>query len=311
VSSATFIGAMIRAPAYHRGMGIPETTPSQPPLTTGLDERLVSAIDRAALPAALDEPVRYALLAGGKRLRPAIAGASALACSGSPADALPAAAAIEMIHAFSLVHDDLPAMDDDDLRRGRPTVHVAFGEAAAILAGDALMSLAFAEILRAPRGDLLAAELSCATTAMIAGQVDDTLGVSDAERPGDDAAVLRRIHSRKTGALLRAACRMGAISANADDETLDALTRCGDAVGLAYQIIDDLLDVEQPAEIAGKRTGKDAAMGKLTYPGVLGVEGSRAEAQRLEAAALEAIAPLGEPAEPLRSLIRSMGGRDR
>jgi len=292
-------------------MGLSETTPAHAPLISGLDERLESAVERAQLPAPLAEPVRYALLAGGKRLRPALACAAAQAAGGQPADALPAAAAIEMIHAFSLVHDDLPAMDDDDLRRGRPTVHVAFGEAAAILAGDALMSLAFAEILAAPHAAPLASELSDATTAMIAGQVDDTLGVREDERPGGDDDVLRRIHARKTGALLRAACRMGAISAGAGDDALAALSACGEAVGLAYQIIDDLLDVEQSAEIAGKRTGKDAQMGKMTYPAVLGVEGSRAEAKRLETEALDAIAPLGEAGEPLRALIRSMGGRDR
>ncbi len=302
---------MIRPRAYYRVMGGSDTLSIEARLTAGLDEQLVAAVDRADLPRALDKPVRYALLAGGKRLRPALAAAAAGACGGRTEDALPAACAIEMIHAFSLVHDDLPAMDDDDLRRGRPTVHVAFGEAAAILAGDALMSLAFAEVLRAPRGELLAAELSSATTAMIAGQVDDTLGVGDGERPGTDEELLKRIHMRKTGALLRAACRMGSISAHGSDGALEALTTCGEAVGLAYQIIDDLLDVEQAAEVAGKRTGKDAAMGKLTYPGVLGVAGSRAEAARLEGVALAAIEPLGEPAEPLRGLIRSMGGRDR
>ena len=280
-------------------------------LIEGVDSFLESAVDRAQLPSPLDGPVRYALLGGGKRLRPALAAAAALAAGGRAEDALPAGAAIEMIHAFSLVHDDLPAMDDDDLRRGRPTVHVAFGEAAAILVGDALMSLAFAEVLRAPRGDLLARELSDATTAMIAGQVDDTLGVPADEHSGDQADLLHRIHSGKTGALLRAACRMGGIAAGADERVLESLTICGQAVGVAYQIVDDLLDVEASSEVAGKRTGKDAAMGKLTYPAVLGIEGSRAEVERLEAEAIGAIEGLGGSAEPLRRLVRSMSGRDR
>jgi geranylgeranyl diphosphate synthase type II len=275
-----------------------------------IDAALAEAVDRAALPEKLDEPVRYALLSPGKRLRPALALASAEAAGGRANAALPAAIAVEMIHAFSLVHDDLPAMDDDDLRRGRPTTHVRFGEAAAILAGDALMSLAYREILRAPVDPpgpaRLSAELAEATTAMIAGQTDDTLGAGE-----PSLETLRQIHVRKTGALLRACCRMGGISAGASAEALDALTRCGDALGLAYQIADDLLDVEQTAEALGKRTGKDADRGKLTYPGVLGVEASRAELDRLHDEAIEALTPLGAPAEALRELCRALRRRDR
>lgn len=278
-------------------------------LTGGIDAALAGAVDLAGLPPRLDEPVRYALLGGGKRLRPALVTASCLASGGSPADATPAAVAVEMIHAFSLVHDDLPSMDDDDLRRGRPTVHVRFGEAAAVLAGDALMSLAFEGVLGAEHGGELGRELSRATTAMIAGQVDDTLGLETVT--GDPVASLRRIHSRKTGALLRACCRMGGIAAGAEQETLEMLTRYGDAVGLAYQIIDDLLDVEQPAHVTGKRTGKDAALGKLTYPGVLGVDGSRAEIERLDAEAMASLQGMGRSGEPLRVLCRWMSGRDR
>jgi len=278
-------------------------------LTGGIDAALAGAVDRAGLPPRLDEPVRYALLGGGKRLRPALVTASCLAAGGDHADATDAAVAVEMIHAFSLVHDDLPSMDDDDLRRGRPTVHVRFGEAAAVLAGDALMSLAFEGVLAAERGGELGRELSLATTAMIAGQVDDTLGIEDSA--GEPAALLRRIHSRKTGALLRACCRMGGIAGGADRGTLAALTRFGDAVGLAYQIIDDLLDVEQPAHVTGKRTGKDEARGKLTYPGVLGVDGSRAEIERLDAEAMDSLRGVGRSGEPLRVLCRWMSGRDR
>jgi len=280
-------------------------------LTDGVEATLVRAVDGAGYPALLDGAVRHALLAGGKRLRPALAGACCEAAGGAARDAAAAGAAVEMIHAFSLVHDDLPAMDDDDLRRGRPTVHVAFGEAAAVLAGDALMSLAFETLLTADHGASLARELSSATTAMIVGQVEDTLGAAGADGAGVDLAGLRRIHGNKTGALIRASCRMGAICAGADDRTLGALTAYGEAAGLAYQVIDDLVDVEQGEVAAGKRTGKDAARGKATYPGLLGVEGSRAEAARLGAAAMEAIAGFGEEAEPLRRLSRLMGGRDR
>lgn len=273
-----------------------------------IDAELTAAVARAALPRALRDPVHYALTAGGKRLRPTLVLTSAEACGATPHDALAPAVAVEMIHAFSLVHDDLPAMDDDDLRRGRPTVHVRFGEAAAVLTGDALMSLAFDEVLRAPAAARLARELAAATTAMIAGQTDDTLGVSDDE-PLTPADALKRTHTRKTGALLRACCRMGAIAAGAPDDHLDALSRFGNAVGLAYQIVDDLLDVEQSAETAGKRTGKDAALGKATYPGVLGLDGSRAEVKRLEHEAIAAIAAFGKSAEPLRALCRSMSTR--
>jgi len=280
-------------------------------LTEGVEAALVRAVDRAGYPALLDGAVRHALLGGGKRLRPALVGACCEAAGGAARDSAAAGAAVEMIHAFSLVHDDLPAMDDDDLRRGRPTVHVAFGEAAAVLAGDALMSLAFETLLAADHGAPLARELSSATTAMIVGQVEDTLGAAGADGAGVELEGLRRIHGNKTGALIRARCRMGAICAGADDRTLGALTAYGEAAGLAYQVIDDLVDVEQGEVAAGKRTGKDAGRGKATYPGLLGVEGSRAEAARLGAAALEAIAGFGGEAEPLRRLTRLMGGRDR
>lgn len=292
-------------------MPSPAATSDQPllrRLTSGIDAELAAAVDRADLPPKLADPVCYALVGGGKRLRPALVVASAEAAGADASVALLPAVAVEMIHAFSLVHDDLPAMDDDDLRRGRPTVHVKFGEAAAILAGDALMSIAFDEILRASRGAELALELSKATTAMIAGQTDDTLG---AEGESDRLSLLRRIHTNKTGALLRACCRMGGIAADASDAAVESLTRFGEAVGLAYQVVDDLLDVEQTPEVAGKRTGKDERRGKLTYPGVLGVDGSRAEVERLENEALAALAPFGESGEPLRALCRYMNRRDR
>lgn len=266
------------------------------------------------LPANLDAAIRHALLAGGKRLRPALAICSCEAVGGTVEEALPAAAALEMVHAFSLVHDDLPALDNDDLRRGMPTVHVAHGEAMAILAGDGLMSLAF-QLIAEKSGDaalagLLMHELAVGNTNMIVGQVLDTLGgfPREMEERRDDLGKLKMVHRNKTGALIRASCRMGAIAAlwrksgggggggGAEkllkSSELKAVTTYGESIGLMFQIVDDLLDVEQTAEHTGKRVSKDSEAGKLTYPGVLGVERSRGEIDRLRAEALAAIRPL-------------------
>jgi geranylgeranyl diphosphate synthase type II len=264
------------------------------------------------LPPNLLEAAEYALLMGGKRSRPVLAIESCRAIGGAREAAYPAAMAIELIHAFSLVHDDLPAMDDDDLRRGRPTTHVKYGEAMAILAGDCMMSLAFQLLttdVPAPASARLSRELAEGTTAMIAGQVYDTLGGLDPSL--DDAGRLEAIHSNKTGALLRAACRMGAISAGATDAQLASLTRYGGAIGLMFQIVDDLLDIEQTAEHTGKRTRKDQDAGKLTYPGVHGADASRSTITRLRAEALEALRPLGPPADPLRELCEWLSVRTR
>lgn len=253
----------------------------------------------------LRDAIRYALLGGGKRLRPALA-LECCAAVGAPREAaLPAAAAVELIHAFSLAHDDLPAMDDDDLRRGRPTLHRAFPEAMAILAGDAMTVLAFRSLcddsVEPALSGMLCRELADASAAMIVGQVYDTLGgMPDSLSEHEKVAL---IHRCKTGALLLASCRMGALMGlwatgwrtgrDARTGLLDALSSFGTAVGLMYQIVDDLLDVEQTTENAGKRTGKDADAGKVTFPGVLGVERSRAEVERLRAAAHDSIRPLG------------------
>lgn len=300
---------------------------ADPPLTAdrpepieleALEAALSARIESADLPANLRAAVAHALLTGGKRLRPRLTLASAAAVGGASSQALPAAVAIECVHAFSLTHDDLPALDDDDLRRGRPTVHVAFGEAMAILAGDALLALAFqtlgesaASQAAQTKAGRLSRELARATTAMIEGQVFDTLGgLSEAL---DDRQRLEATHRKKTGALITAACRMGGIAAGADDDAdaLKRLTLFGDCVGLMFQIVDDLIDVEQTAEHAGKRTGKDARAGKTTYPAVLGVEGSRGEVRRLEREALRAIEPFGERARGLAHLCRSMAQRTR
>ena len=300
----------------------------------GVEEAIRSHVLGRGLPAALAEAVLYAGLGPGKRVRPrlvllafgAVAGGEAAA--GAERAAVRAAAAVEMVHAFSLVHDDLPAMDDDDLRRGRPTLHRHSSEAMAILGGDALLSMAFevvAGVDDAPLAAALTGELATATTDMIAGQVYDTLpGIADSadgltsaatvEAAGvDPSAVsgLMRTHRLKTGALLRAAARMGGRCGGADAAQLDALTRYADAVGLMFQVIDDLLDVTSDAATLGKATQKDGAAGKRTYPGLLGLDGARAEATRLRGEALGALTPFGPAAVPLRELAEALAERDR
>jgi geranylgeranyl diphosphate synthase type II len=267
-------------------------------------------------PPRLVESIEYSLLAGGKRLRPALVLESARACGAtdprSPA-LLAAAGAIELIHTFSLVHDDLPAMDDDDLRRGRPTNHKVYGEAMAILAGDAMVTMAF-EVLATDAepavGVRLAAELARAAgpAGMIGGQVLDMEG----ENQSLALELLQRLHRMKTGALLVAACRMGAIAAGEGDSgKLSALTSFGRHIGLAFQIVDDLLDVTASREQLGKAAGKDAGKGKNTYPRLLGVEPSRREADRQLAEALAALDELGPSADGLRALARFVVDRDR
>jgi geranylgeranyl diphosphate synthase type II len=267
------------------------------------------------LPAPLVDAIRYSLLGGGKRLRPVLVCACCQAAGGLVEEALPAAAAVEFIHAFSLVHDDLPAMDDDDLRRGKPTLHIYAGEAMAILAGDAMMAIAF-ELLseRIPDPGLSAAlvrELSLATAGMIAGQVYDTLGCLPEHLSARER--VDTIHRNKTGALIRCSCRIGAIigMATPSDPRVEAMTRFGERLGLVFQIVDDLIDVEASPEQTGKRTRKDASAGKLTYPAVLGVEASRREVLRLTELAESDLRPLGPAAEPLVELARFMAARTR
>jgi geranylgeranyl diphosphate synthase type II len=269
-------------------------------------------------PPVLAEAIRYSLLAPGKRLRPLLTLAAAQACGGSLDAALPAACAVEMIHGYSLVHDDLPAMDDDDLRRGRPTSHKVFGEGLAILAGDALLTLAFETLARRIRPAATAArccaELAVAAGAsqLVGGQADDLAEegkVPFAERggvrtPADDLAHLESIHRRKTGAMLLVSLRLGAIVADARPEQLDALDAYGERLGLTFQIMDDLLDVGGSEEAMGKRVGKDAARGKLTFPGLLGVEESLRRARSLVTEAITALAPLGSDVEVLEDLAR-------
>jgi geranylgeranyl diphosphate synthase type II len=278
-----------------------------------IDAFLARTLRTRRLPGILEEAVCYSTLAPGKRLRPALVLLCCESIGGSRTDALGPAAAIELIHNFSLVHDDLPAMDDDDLRRGRPTLHVQAGEAMAILAGDAMTTIAFELIAEASfdaeRRIRLVSELASATTAMINGQVYDTLGGVPHELP--DEQRLQVIHSNKTGALLRAACRMGAICGQADDASLEHLTEYGEAIGLMFQIVDDLLDVTQSCEHIGKATGKDQEAGKLTFPGLLGADRSKEIIGELEQTALAALKPLGDAAEPLRELCRDMAVRTK
>lgn len=255
--------------------------------------------------------MRHGLLAGGKRLRPLLVYMAGQAL-GAKDDALDApAAAIELIHAYSLIHDDLPAMDDDDLRRGQPTVHKAFDEASAILAGDALQALAF-EVLASnahPRLSHLVHTLASASgrDGMVAGQSLDLDAVGD--HPDVDA--LAHMHAHKTGALIVAAVRLGGLVAvDDDDPRLDALTRYARAIGLAFQIHDDILDVTGDTVTLGKTSGADAARAKPTYPSLLGLAGAQRKAHSLIDEAIAALAPLGERAAPLADLAHYMIERD-
>lgn len=291
----------------------PQAKVSGNALIDRIDSTLRSFVTSRALPASLIDAISYALFGGGKRVRPVLCLRACDVVGGTVDAALPGACAIELIHTFSLVHDDLPAMDDDDLRRGRPTLHKHTNEAMAILAGDAMTALAFEiiaeQVKDAATAHQLTLELSTATNAMIAGQVYDTMGGQDpALEPIDQ---LRQTHRNKTGALLRASVRMGAITGNASDKQLDNLSHYADAIGLMFQAVDDLLDVTQSAEKMGKATGKDAEQGKLTYPGLLGVDGTRAEIEKLLAQALDALSGFDAKADPLRDMAKKLATRER
>ena len=258
-------------------------------------------------PPRLAEAIHYSLLAPGKRLRPVLVLVAAEACGSKSATAIPAACAVEMIHAYSLIHDDLPAMDDDDLRRGRPTCHVQFDQATAILSGDALLTQAF-EVLAAAKWPAEVVVRACKELAqaagaagMVGGQADD---LAAEQRAGGDLEDLQSIHRRKTGAMIRVSLRLGAIVAQASAAELNAVTAYGEKLGLAFQIVDDLLDHRGSAEAMGKRTQKDAGRGKLTFPGLLGVEAATARAASLIADACEDIAMFGPRSSRLESLAR-------
>ncbi len=253
-----------------------------------LEDDLGSAISRARFSPQLGDACRHAVLGGGKRVRPILLFESTRAAGGHLDDARFAATALELIHAFSLVHDDLPALDNDLVRRGLPTVHAKYGEALAILAGDALLALAFENAAQSPHSaGALLRELSSATMRMIDGQCLDTLGGFAAGTSLSEQ--LEFVHANKTGALFRCATALGGIAARADQDLIRALSTFGSALGLMFQIIDDIIDETQTTEHAGKATGKDRDAGKLTYPVVHGIPASRAEVGRLEQLAREAL----------------------
>jgi geranylgeranyl diphosphate synthase type II len=256
-------------------------------------------------PESIHKAMRYSLFAGGKRIRPILCIAAAEAVSDSPDGIEPAACALELIHTYSLIHDDLPALDNDDLRRGRPTCHKVFGEAIAILTGDALLTLAF-QVLAQLKGEPARNVRLTEELALAAGTVDGMIGgqVHDLEGEGahPTAALLEAIHRAKTGALLKASLLMGGIYAGADKHQLHALSSYGEHIGLAFQIVDDMLDVEQSSEALGKTAGKDAKQKKITFPAVYGLERSREMAEEERIAAHLALRPFDERAERLREL---------
>jgi geranylgeranyl diphosphate synthase, type II len=298
-------------------------------LAQSLGPRIDAALDVRSnfgegCPARLREAMRYSLLAPGKRMRPMLVLLAAEACGGLIETAMPAACAVEMIHAYSLIHDDLPAMDDDDLRRGRPTCHKAFDEAVAILAGDALLTLAFEVLAKDVRPPAVAAACCVALAEaagacnMVGGQADDVAeeksgqwAVGSGQQTVSGLAELESIHRRKTGAMIRVSLRLGALVAGASDRELAALEAYGERIGLAFQIVDDLLDVRSSQNTTGKRVGKDAERGKLTFPGLLGLDQSTHIAEQLIFDACEALTPLGTRAEGLRTLAQYVLERNR
>ena len=285
----------------------------------GRSKAVDAALDRflpkaSAKPATIHKAMRYSIFAGGKRMRPALVLAAAEACGGTDAAAMPLACAVECIHTYSLIHDDLPAMDDDDLRRGKPTNHVVFGEGIAVLAGDALLTQAFEVAARAQgwpryshRDLVLEIAKASGSLQLIAGQVADLEG----EGKDHSVAQLRYIHERKTSALLCCSVRLGGMSADCTPAELKALTDFGYNVGLAFQVIDDILDVTQSSETLGKTAGKDVAAQKATYPRLVGLEKSKKIAAQLTAKAFDALKPFKGRAVALEALARYLLERDR
>jgi farnesyl diphosphate synthase len=257
-------------------------------------------------PCRLHEAMRYAVLGGGKRLRAAIVRAACLACDGDDTACLPAMQAVELLHAYTLVHDDLPAMDDDDLRRGKPSCHKAYDEATAILVGDALQAEAFLRLADCGTAAIRCLARAASSRGVVGGQHDDLAAEGRANElprsPSERRALLRGIHRRKTAALIRAACELGGICAGASGIDRDRLAAFGTGIGLAFQIVDDVLDATGESSQLGKTAGSDAAHGKLTWAGEYGVEASRAEAARLRAEALGVLTTFNNRADHLRRL---------
>jgi farnesyl diphosphate synthase len=300
--------------------GSAQRTAELPAALTKSSERAESALERFLPPqdqppVELHRAMRYAVLGGGKRLRPMLAYATGAALGAALEHLDAAAAAVELLHAYSLVHDDLPAMDDDALRRGRPTCHIAFGEAMAILAGDALQALAF-EILATDAAMAVDADTrvtmlrtlgaACGSHGMAGGQAFDLAAVGHMLTPTE----LERMHVHKTGALIRASVHLGALAANCrDEDLLQNLQRYGHCLGLAFQIRDDILDVEGDSATIGKTAGKDAANAKPTYPAILGMEASRGLLAQLTEEAIGAVAPLQQRGADLIALARFVAER--
>ena len=327
------------------GSAVPERSPAEASFAdwmrwhaARIEQALESTLPPASeQPGTLHEAMRYAVLGGGKRVRPLLVLAAGEAVGATPAALEAAGCAVELIHAYSLVHDDLPAMDDDALRRGQPTVHVAFDEATAILAGDALQALAFTTLAAAPVDDAarvaMLAELATAAGAsgMCGGQAFDLAAtggrkwgqghfpggevhlrpILDPENDPDPIFFLERLHTLKTGALLRAAVRLGAIAAGADAPTRRALDDYANALGLAFQIRDDLLDIEGDSATLGKTAGKDLAQDKATFPALAGVEASRARLRELAAQMDSALEAVPGDTSALAVLARRAIERDR
>jgi geranylgeranyl diphosphate synthase, type II len=263
-------------------------------------------------PASIHEAMRYSVFAGGKRLRPILCLESARMFAGPPDAAFPAACAIEFIHTYSLIHDDLPALDNDDLRRGKPTCHKKFGDAIAILAGDALLTLAFETLAKSPvdahRGVRLVAEIAQAAgtvRGMVGGQVADL----EAERKAVGLDTLEYIHRSKTAALIRASIASGAIAGGAKDADIDRLSSFGEYIGWAFQVVDDILDVEESSAALGKTAGKDQAQQKATYPALMGLEKSREKANELAGKAIAELNSFGARADRLRQLAEFLVAR--
>ena len=278
-----------------------------------IELRLENRLKDFDLPPNLYDAANYAVVHGGKRVRPVLTLLCAEAVGCSKENAMAAALAVEFIHCFSLVHDDLPSIDDDALRRGKPTLHIHAGETMAILAGDLLLPIAF-EVLSDGAFDdtqqaLLTKTLASATRNMVIGQVYDTLGGLPAQLSKEHG--LKEIHSNKTGALITCSCVMGAICGNASATSLQAMKQFGEATGLMFQIVDDLIDLHGESEYVGKATGKDADAGKTTYPGTIGVEASIKAVKELHMQAEQALAPLGQHAESLRIFNLWMAHRTR
>jgi len=272
-------------------------------------ERIDAALDgylpaESVSPSTIHKAMRHSIFAGGKRLRPVLTLAAAEACGGEREGSMALACATECLHTFTLIHDDLPCMDDDDFRRGKPTCHKVYGDAIAVLAGDALQAIAFELASFFPGAGSYRAGQACRELAIASGSMNVVAGqVMDLEAEGNaeiSASELKEIHEKKTASLLKTSLRFGGISAAASEEQLEALTVFGSNLGLAYQVVDDILDATQSSEQLGKTAGKDEAAGKATYPSILGMEEAKAQAAELTQVAVASLESFGEEGDLLR-----------